>query len=267
MNLKTLLFLLFVTAALTTTVKGQLVPNAGFENWHNVGGWFDNPDDWTTNNTQLLGDFVERDSMPYQGDWGMKIKPHDTVPGLAYITFPLIAHPVSVQVFVKSQVTSGDTNLINVIVYSNDSVRDVGNWINVNAIPNWIPVNIPITQSTPEIDSLEIIIRSGRGQSWLSVDEFSLDLFTDVEEIADRVPAWSLAPNPMKEYTFLTFHEPVMNDYSFSLHNSSGQSLRGRSGVNDTRLRIDRKSLSPGLYFILLTRENEVLGTKQLIVE
>lgn len=247
-------------------IASQTVPNAGFESWHNVGGWYDNPDDWNTNNNSILAQSVLRDSNAYKGVLAMKVANLVNFTGHAYIKFPLNMHPYSINVYVRSNISASDSAVIYVRAYFSGSRVDSGAWYSSVSVKNWTAVNIPLYNKSLAIDSLAIDVKAGnKSGTWISVDEFSIDLGAGIKEEGTGLN-WSLFPNPINENSCLFFENNVHKSLTFVLYDELGRVVQTISGITNPRVKIDKEDLRSGLYTFIVYSEDEALIRGKLII-
>lgn len=75
------------------------------------------------------------------------------------------------------------------------------------------------------------------------------------------------APNPFKEFTYLTFSNPEGKVYSLNITNVTGQVVRSYSNITSSAVEIKRESLASGVYFAVLRSADGRFLTEKLIVE
>ena len=75
------------------------------------------------------------------------------------------------------------------------------------------------------------------------------------------------APNPFKEFTYLTFSNPEGKVYSLNITNVTGQVVRSYSNITSSAVEIKRESLASGVYFAVLRNADGRFLTEKLIVE
>lgn len=258
MRTRRLLFTFSCALLLSNLLRAQTIPNAGFESWHTVGGWYDNPDDWNTNNNSIMAPGVVRDSNAYAGVLAMRVEYLSGLPGYAHTGFLLAQHPEGLLLFAKSNVVSPDTNTISIHAWYQGMPVDSGLWQNTVSISNWSSVVVPLSQNSTSIDSFEIAVHAGsQAGSWISVDTLTLDFgLGGMDEPA--VTNWSLYPNPMTDYSQLLFENPSHASCTFVLYNASGQVVREQSGITGTQVSIAKADLASGLYAFRLYCEGKI---------
>lgn len=258
--MKTILKFLTVLFFATTNTYGQTIPNSGFENWSWIGSWYENPDNWNTNNFQIMT-YVVKDTNAYQGNFALQVNKA----GYARSKFQFTQHPSSISVYVKNSFSTIDTVKIEAFVYSGSTIVDMGNWINTTPIPNWTLISIPISVSFSSIDTLEIIITGGNqtGTS-ISVDEFSYSLTSGINE---NSPNGNLSafPNPFSKQTTLQSNN-LFSNATLTVYNSLGQTVKQIKNISGQTVTLHREALPIGLYFIQLTENNKLFSTEKLII-
>lgn len=247
-------------------ICSQTIPNAGFEQWHTVGGWFDNPDDWGTNNNSILAQSVIRDSGAYKGVLAMKVVNFTNLAGHAYIKFPLNNHPYGINVFVKSNIQGSDSAVIYVRAYYKGNQVDSNAWFVGVSLKNWTAVNIPLYNKSLAIDSFAIDVKAGnKPGTWLSVDEFSIDFGTGMEQHRDNIN-WNLFPNPITESGYLSFENPGNKIFTLVLYDQLGRVVHSITNITAHFVEIRKGNLKSGLYMFGLSVGNDLLLHGKLIV-
>lgn len=260
----TLQFLTGLLFAFTiANTNGQTIPNSGFENWSWIGGWFENPDSWNTNNSQITTPVV-KDNNSYQGNFSLQIN-RTGYSGYARSKFPFSQHPSSVEAYVKSTISGVDTVSIHISVYSAGNIVDIGDWTNSTSIPNWTLISIPVSVSFSAVDTLEIIITGGNqtGTS-ISVDELSYSLTNGINE-SNQNNNFSIFPNPFSSQTVLQT-DNLLHNATLTVDNCFGQTVAQIKNIYGQTVTLQRNALPAGLYFIRLTEDNKQIATKKIII-
>lgn len=259
-------FFFFITIFFSCIGISQVVPNAGFENWHNVGGWFDEPDYWETNNNSIMTPGVVRDSNAYQGILAMKVANVTNLPGYAYAGFPSTQHPLSIKVFAKSNILSSDSASIIVRVFYSGIAVDSGRWYCTTTIASWSLFTIPVSQNNLTADSIEIAVKAGAqiGTS-ISVDEFNCVVtgFNTTENNA----MWSLFPNPINESSSLYFENANCEIRTLVEYNSLGEKVREIPNITGSVVKIEKGDLPQGIYLFELLSENKIVLKGKFFIE
>lgn len=74
-------------------------------------------------------------------------------------------------------------------------------------------------------------------------------------------------PNPLIDYTSIEFENPMHINYTLTIHNIQGKIVRSIHNITSGKVRVERKDLSSGLYFVRLRDENAFLTVGKLIVK
>jgi len=74
-------------------------------------------------------------------------------------------------------------------------------------------------------------------------------------------------PNPMVDYTTIEFENSLHRNYTLNIYDMQGSIVRSIHDVTSDRVRVDRKNLKTGLYFIQLRDEDEICVEGKLAVE
>ncbi len=77
----------------------------------------------------------------------------------------------------------------------------------------------------------------------------------------------STAPNPFKDFTYLTFNNSEGKVYSLNIMNVTGQVVRSYSNIISSAVEIKRENLASGVYFAVLRSADGRFLTEKLIVE
>ena len=118
--MKTQITLILFITCLVIHVEAQQIPNAGFESWTDIGGWFDNPDEWHTGDNQIQTPVV-KDTLAHQGNYALKINAIG-VNSFAKTKFPITSHPTQLNCFVKTDVSGSDEVSISSRLFFNSNV-------------------------------------------------------------------------------------------------------------------------------------------------
>ena len=261
--MKAKFFISLVLISLTIQINAQTIPNHGFENWNWNYIWFENPTNWITNNNQVLTQVV-KDTIPFQGNYAIKVSSY----GFCKSIFEFPNHPISLNMYIKTEFIEIDTVSIDVFIYSDGNIVDSGSWLNTNISPvtNWTMTTIPITQNTALLDSIEIQINGG--SQWgtsLGVDEFSFEIISGIEEIGNRV-LWSLNPNPITDKAVLTFEDSNNENKTLTIYNSTGHLFMTIDNITTRQVIIEKKNLVSGLYIFQLQNKRGIISLGKFIV-
>jgi len=246
---------------LTLQCMAQIIPNQGFENWTNFGGWYDNPDYWKTNNSQIFTPVI-KDINSHQGAFAIQINQS----GYAKSRFAFSQVLNSIQCFAKSSIINGDSVHIKVLTYFYGNVVDSGIWINKTSVTNWSQQNISLNNSIGPIDSLEIQISGGHqiGSS-LSVDDISF-ITAGLNEYNILID-WELFPIPTNNQTTLKFNNIAWENCTLNVFDIRGQIVKTIDNIITNQVIIEKTSLPGGLYFFQLQNASRIIAKGKLIFE
>jgi len=238
-----------------------LIPNAGFEDWSWVGGWYENPDNWITNNNQIVN-YVWKDTTAYQGNYAIGIKPN----GYARFKFQYSTHPNSLNAYVKSDISGADSVFIDVFLFSGGNIVDEGHWINTNSITNYSLINIAVSQNSLVVDSIEISIKGGKQTNTvLIVDELSFNFSTTGISINhgfnEKKSNILLYPNPFNDVTTIEYALKENSLVKLNIYNLYGQFVTKLVDAKNQPkgkylIKFDASNLTSGLYFCTITTKD-----------
>jgi len=74
-------------------------------------------------------------------------------------------------------------------------------------------------------------------------------------------------PNPMLDYTIVEFENSMNVSHTLSIYNTQGKKLMSVHDITSGFVRVRRKNLAAGLYFISLRDEKEVRAMSKIVIE
>jgi len=259
--MKTKIIILLALICLSLPTKAQTIPNSGFEDWVDVGGWYFAPEHWQTNNTPFIVP-VLRDTNACIGNYSLKISHEQSgMKGYAKAKFPFYGHLPVINFSIKCNIQASDTVSVLLNHYSNGQIIENAKWSSTTCIPNWDIATLALNQYASDGDSLEIIIVGGDSlQTSVCFDMFTLDL-----SMGNKIPkktVWSIYPNPFSEK--LTYQLPgiaAIEMIEVDIVDIYGRAIAiFRENTNQGEL--DLSSLPAGSYIIRIKTENELLTKK-----
>jgi hypothetical protein len=138
------------------------IPNGDFEQWDvnqdlNI---------WQTNSCPLCVPpwqtyIVQKTTDAAHGHYAAEFVYNNYYTTFATNKFAISSYPFSLTAYIKSNIISGDTANLHVALFSGNNVVDNGNWYETATSIDYRKLEIPITQTSPKIDSAEIIIIGG----------------------------------------------------------------------------------------------------------
>ena len=262
--MKRIIYILFLCSALNATAQ-NLIPNANFEQWINIGGWYDNPADWQTSNNQIMAVQITKDSNAYSGNFAMKMQTATTsLLPYARCGFPLNDHPVYLQGYVAQSMANGDSASITALIYFQGNVIDSARYVIYSGInPNYTFFMVPVSTNMNVADSCEVIIN---GCSFFNdaiyVDDLALVFLTGIDE-AESI-AIQIYPNPAAGY--LNIHLSEKKNSTVQLFNQSLKLVKAMQQNSDNII-MDLSNVARGIYYVRVelpgksfVRKIEVLG-------
>jgi len=89
--------------------------------------------------------------------------------------------------------------------------------------------------------------------------------YTGVKEIENKIN-FRLFPNPFSNQATLQFSN-LQQKTSFTLYNVNGQTVKSIKNIDSDQIIIDRNNLASGLYYFVLTTDNKIVATGNLVAE
>ena len=74
-------------------------------------------------------------------------------------------------------------------------------------------------------------------------------------------------PNPLIDYTSIEFENPLQVNHTLTIYNTQGKMVRSIHNITSDKVRIERKNLTSGLYFIRLRDEHEIRAMGKLLIK
>jgi len=174
--------LLFGTFALSSCLKHDAnrqfidVPNGDFELWDDQPKLFT----WETNSCPLCVPafetyIVKKETEAASGKFAAKFTYNGVYRSLARNKFAIPMHPGDLRVFIRSNISTGDTATITIDIFSGNSIVDNGSYSETLSTSHYKQIVIPISQSRTAADSaLVTIIGGNKGNTFLYVDNLIL---------------------------------------------------------------------------------------------
>ena len=263
--MNTKLLFAIIAISLTMQATAQTIPNAGFENWSwGPGFWYENPDGWKTNNNSLITPVV-KDSDEYKGSLSKQVKNS----GYAKSKFQFSTHPDEITAYIKPIIYGTDSAIINVRVFYAGSAVDSGSLTINKTNAAWALVNITVSQTNTNCDSLEIEIIGGKqAGTALKIDEFSFSLpaGSGISE-DERNTKYRLFPNPFNDVATLEIENITSKSAALIIYNTTGQAVRSAK-TSGRQIKIERQNLASGIYFFQLHADDgHIITSGKFFVE
>ena len=138
------------------------IPNGDFEQW-DVN---QNLNIWETNSCPLCVPawqtyIVQQTADAAHGQFAAEFIYNNYYTTFATNKFRISSHPLSLTAYIKSNIIDGDSATLHVALFSGNNLVDDGNWYETTTTVDYRKLEIPITQTTPKVDSAEILIIGG----------------------------------------------------------------------------------------------------------
>ena len=162
----TVLLSLFGCQKDTSDQSDLAIPNGDFEQWDGNQSLLT----WQTNSCPLCVPpietyIVQKENDAAHGQFAAKFIYNNVYRSAATNRFAISVHPSVLTAYVKSNIVSGDTALLHVDLFLNNSVVDSGTWLETTSNVNYKLLEIQITQTNPKVDSASIVILGGQRQN------------------------------------------------------------------------------------------------------
>ena len=210
-QMKTQLYLLLLICFIGLNLKTLAqVPNGGFESWVLDADSNLNPEFWETSNVFPIVS-VNQYTPAYAGNYSLRAFAFDgggfTIPGVAYINFPMNTRPTHLRVCLKTTVMPGDQTMVMFAAWNGDSAiaaADSCTFKFDTTVTTFTCFNLPlnyISQLTP--DSATILISGGNFSTAqvgteIIVDELSF-LGVGIDETLEASDGIQIFPNPASD--------------------------------------------------------------------
>lgn len=124
------------------------------------------------------------------------------------------------------------------------------------------------------IDSIQIQVDTGLVCIQQSVSirtpvlrDDTLCFTNSVQEVNSNYPKLYCHPNPVRDFTFISFPNPSNLKCSLTLYDMTGRVRRKMLRVENTLTRIEKGDLEAGLYIFEINSETKVMGVGKLLIE
>ena len=77
----------------------------------------------------------------------------------------------------------------------------------------------------------------------------------------------TIYPNPLIDYTSIEFENSTYNNHTLTIYDSQGRMVRSIHNITSGTVRVERKNMTTGLYFMELRDENVIRAMGKLAVE
>jgi hypothetical protein len=277
--------IIFVTALmLTTLISKAQIPNAGFENWDNMG-LYSNPSGWGTmnNTTALASVYTAEKGIPgFPGTSYLKLTSKTTPLGVAngiavsgkldsltmqpISGFAYAARPASLNGAEQHMIFGSSPGEISVTLTkwnTNTNMRDVIGIASVTLSGmsmSWATFSIPITYSLPDLPDSCIIVMKASGaapanQDYLWVDNLNF-IGTPAFNTDINSSHFSIYPNPSGDFWQVTKAD-IQEITGYTLTDVYGK-IVSTELINKVRssFKVPNSNLSAGQYLLTIHSNN-----------
>ncbi len=284
-KLTTFIALMFVLSI----SKAQTIPNAGFENWTNVG-FCTEPNFWTSSNNLLWTCCESEEGTP--GAVGnsfliLSVK-YDSVVGLkpAYIQssftnnygdngFPCPFRPANLTGKWKYLLNGTDEVRVGIQFSYWNAITQQNTYYQhseyfTGSVLSWTNFSIPISYPNGNIPD-SALISFGVGSNTPTLNDY---LYVDDLAFNGNVPSeiddvkkdhfFTIAPNPFDSYTEINFNEPQLNS-SIRIIDILGNNIRTEQFSGNQYI-IEKGDLKAGIYVVQIVNGKRIT-TRKILVE
>ncbi|MCB9257580.1 MAG: hypothetical protein H6579_10645 [Chitinophagales bacterium] len=163
-NILAVIFILTFFACKKEDLEQEIisVPNGDFEFWDNAPILIT----WQTNSCPpCLPPYetyiVQKDNDAAHGQFAAKFIYNNFYSSFAINKFAIALHPTHLTGYIKSTIDNGDTALIQIDLFSGNTIMDHGSFYETSSTANYTKIEIPITQNNSIVDSASIRIVGG----------------------------------------------------------------------------------------------------------
>lgn len=253
---------ILISLSLNVQSQPQPLPNGGFESWIFLGGWFENPEFWQTNNNQIMTAFVEKDTNAYMGQYAMKVNTQ----GHAKAGFKFLQSLLGIYGMFKTNIITPDTVIIKARFFLGGIAVDSGSWEGTLNSPSWSSFFVMRSGPFGMNDSVEVEVNGGNfpGNS-ISLDELFYFTSLSLEDLNDGNHI-SIYPNPASNEIIFESFLPLKNG-SVRIFNVKGQLIYERHHVKGKVVQINTGSLAKGHFIVQVTDDGNRPVSSEFIIK
>lgn len=256
----------FFLAFMAFVANAQTIPNGNFENWTS-NTWTNSPDDWETENSQIL-EPVTQDLDSYEGDFAMMVTSQESIIGeyaSAIATFDIEYIPASLDFYVKTETLFGAVG-VTITFYNQEFVVSSDEWFSSITFEEWSPVIIEMDQIEPIITHVEIVVWAQvgdlvAGDAIISVDAMGFGTISGVDNIVNGKVV--IYPNPANDV--IRFSAENVSIESISVMDITGRKVMQKSQFKNGQ-QIQVSDLPEGIYILSAKIEDGTISTQKFLV-
>jgi hypothetical protein len=295
--MRKVIFIIFST--LITCMLQAQIPNAGFESWTSMGT-YEVPNQWGNMNTATSGSGVfttAKGSPGASGSYFVKLTTKDVggviTPGMIVSGQLNTTTWQPVSGFAYSQQAEKLKGKYQYMGYNNDSAT-ISAWLTrwntslnrrdtiaslkkttSGMVHVWTAFSIPFAYRSSEVPDTAVIMISSscrfpKKNSFIWIDDLLLDGL--VTSLAKDVPADDVKvfPSPAKDEVNITFNSKNNYDSRLQILDNVGKivyqsQVEVQPGINTVRTDLNKLQLKPGLFFIRLESQGEMVTHKFIV--
>ena len=270
------------------------IPNSGFEDWTNAGGYW-SPYGWWSTNDSAGGTYYaitsSTDHYPLSvGEYSLRLENNVSIlpdwgavglvwtggwNGNNYPAFPITGHPVSLCGYYKFFPQNNDTMEIHIRLYKNGTDIGGGQFKSAATAAVWTGFVMPFSSYT-EADSARIMISScydndapiPHGNSVLYIDNLNFDnLISDGIAEAGSGNLVSVYPNPASRTLTITFKSGGLTEAAIEIYDVTGRSvLSQNSAGKEPAVILDVSNFGDGIYFIRISSGTREIYSRKIVI-
>ncbi|HRW20823.1 MAG TPA: T9SS type A sorting domain-containing protein [Bacteroidales bacterium] len=183
-------------------------------------------------------------------------------------SFEMGYRPESLFLYYKCFPHEGDSIIANIYLYKDGVVIGNPYWLTTQTVPEWTPLEIPMTYYNSEIpDSATILFVTGayiqHSESILYVDNLSFSGFVSAnsEKLLDK--NINIYPNPANEFFNIEIDESVYNNQTLYIFNIVGELVKIEQ-IQSIKHNINIEDLHAGIYIVEI--DNVECSSKQKLI-
>jgi hypothetical protein len=101
----------------------------------------------------------------------------------------------------------------------------------------------------------------------VSTDSSTCFLISGISNPNSSSKDYKVYPNPTSNYSVIEFQNPNRENYTLTLYDNSGQIVRIINNVTTDKIRVDKNTLTSGLYFFQLNADTDKRMTGKIVME
>ena len=121
--------------------------------------------------------------------------------------------------------------------------------------------------ATPTVQGKIKIVQDNVNEDYNGISpDFTITYVTGISDPLNSIQI-NMYPNPLIDFTTIEFENSMHINHTLTIYNTQGRIVRSIHNITSGKVKIERKNLTAGLYFIRLHDENEVRAMGKLAIE